>query len=86
MSNSFGDVINLFMDYETFGEHQWTETGIFEIPQTSPNEVFKHDNLICNVSEAVKLFHPVGEYRCPNAISWQMKIGTVSTGLEMICK
>lgn len=25
-----GEVVNLFMDYETFGEHQWEETGIFE--------------------------------------------------------
>jgi alpha-amylase len=25
-----GDFINLFMDFETFGEHQWEETGIFE--------------------------------------------------------
>ncbi|MEX1086956.1 MAG: glycoside hydrolase family 57 protein, partial [Candidatus Paceibacterota bacterium] len=25
-----GDVVNLFMDYETFGEHQWEDTGIFE--------------------------------------------------------
>ena len=25
-----GDVINLFMDYETFGEHQWAHTGIFD--------------------------------------------------------
>ena len=24
------EVINLFMDFETFGEHQWPETGIFE--------------------------------------------------------
>jgi alpha-amylase len=25
-----GDVLSLFMDFETFGEHQWKETGIFE--------------------------------------------------------
>jgi len=25
-----GDVVSLFMDFETFGEHQWKDTGIFE--------------------------------------------------------
>jgi alpha-amylase len=25
-----GECVNLFMDYETFGEHQWAESGIFE--------------------------------------------------------
>ncbi len=24
------EIINLFMDYETFGEHQWEDSGIFE--------------------------------------------------------
>ena len=27
--NGNGEIINLFMDYETFGEHQWEDTGIF---------------------------------------------------------
>ena len=27
--NGNGETINLFMDYETFGEHQWESTGIF---------------------------------------------------------
>ena len=25
-----GDCVNLFMDYETIGEHHWEETGIFK--------------------------------------------------------
>jgi alpha-amylase len=82
MSNSFGDVINLFMDYETFGEHQWTETGIFEFLKHLPNEVFKHDNLdFATVSEAVKLFNPVGDIDVPNAISWADEDRNVSTWL-----
>ena len=28
--NCSGHSINLFMDYETFGEHQWADTGIFD--------------------------------------------------------
>lgn len=35
------DVVNLFMDYETFGEHQWEETGIFKFLRKLPNEILK---------------------------------------------
>ena len=35
--------INLFMDYETFGEHQWSETGIFDFLEHLPSEFLKHD-------------------------------------------
>ena len=31
-----GDVVNLFMDYETFGEHQTADTGIFEFMRACP--------------------------------------------------
>ena len=33
------DVVGLFMDYETFGEHQWRETGIFEFMEHLPGEI-----------------------------------------------
>jgi len=82
MSNSFGDVINLFMDYETFGEHQWIETGIFEFLKYLPGEVFKHDNLdFATVSEAVERYKPVGEIDVPLAISWADEDRNVSTWL-----
>lgn len=32
-TGSDNDVINLFMDFETFGEHQWKDSGIFEFMQ-----------------------------------------------------
>jgi len=82
MSNSFGDVINLFMDYETFGEHQWIETGIFEFLKHLPREVLKHDNLdFVTVSEAVDRYKPVGEIDVPWAISWADEDRNVSTWL-----
>jgi len=37
--------LNLFMDYETFGEHQWAETGIFDFMQHFPAEVLKRSHL-----------------------------------------
>ena len=82
MSNSFGDVINLFMDYETFGEHQWTETGIFEFLKHLPGEVLKHDNLdFATVSEAVERYNSVGDIDSPWAISWADEDRNVSTWL-----
>lgn len=35
--------LNLFMDYETFGEHQWEDTGIFEFLRHLPGQVLKND-------------------------------------------
>jgi alpha-amylase len=37
--NGNGEVINLFMDYETFGEHQWADTGIFDFLRQLPAEI-----------------------------------------------
>jgi len=82
MSNSYGDVINLFMDYETFGEHQWVETGIFEFLKHLPGEVLKHDSLdFATVSEAVERYNSVGEVDAPWAISWADEDRNVSTWL-----
>ncbi|HIG99120.1 MAG TPA: alpha-amylase [Thermoplasmata archaeon] len=82
MSNSYGDVINLFMDYETFGEHQWVETGIFEFLKHLPGEVLKHDSLdFATVSEAVERYNTVGEVDSPWAISWADEDRNVSTWL-----
>ncbi len=82
MSNSYGDVINLFMDYETFGEHQWVETGIFEFLKHLPGEVLKHDSLdFATVSEAVERYNSVGEVDSPWAISWADEDRNVSTWL-----
>ena len=82
MVNTPGDLINLFMDYETFGEHHWPETGIFDFLQHLPGEVFKHENLeFVTVSEAIKKYEPVGEIDVPWAISWADEQRDVSTWL-----
>ena len=38
--NGDGNLCNLFMDYETFGEHQWAETGIFDFLDAMPKYIF----------------------------------------------
>ena len=82
MAGNEGDLINLFMDYETFGEHHWEDTGIFDFLGHLPGEVFKHDNLdFVTVSEAVERYEPVGDIDAPWAISWADADRDVSTWL-----
>jgi len=77
-----GDIINLFIDYETFGEHQWTETGIFDFLFHLPEEVLKHHHLdFVTVSEAVERYNTVDEIDVPWAISWADADRDVSTWL-----
>ncbi len=69
--NGNGSCINLFMDYETFGEHQWKETGIFNFLRHMPQEVMKHpDNDFATPSEIIKRYPSVGELDIHNLISW----------------
>lgn len=69
--NGNGNVVNLFMDYETFGEHQWEDTGIFQFLEYLPAEILKHpDNNFVTPSEAVERYPTMGELEIPNFISW----------------
>src|SRR3989338_1491819 len=69
--NGNGNVVNLFMDYETFGEHQWEDTGIFKFLESLPREILKHpDNDFVTVSEAAELYAPVAELDIPHSVSW----------------
>jgi alpha-amylase len=82
ISHCEGNLVNLFIDYETFGEHQWIETGIFEFLKHLPGEVLKHNHLdFVTVSEAVERYQPVGEIDVPWAISWADEDRNVSTWL-----
>ncbi len=69
--NGNGNVVNLFMDYETFGEHQWEDRGIFEFLRHMPHEILKHpDNEFLMLNEAVKKYEPVSELDMHNPVSW----------------
>jgi len=82
MSHCDGEIVNLFMDYETFGEHHWTETGIFDFLSHLPGEVLKHGHLdFVTVGEVVERYQPVGEIDVPWAISWADEDRDVSTWL-----
>jgi alpha-amylase len=73
LAGSEGDMINLFMDYETFGEHHWEGTGILWFLEALPQEALKHDNLsFQKVREAAKQNDPVGMFDAfeYNTVSW----------------
>lgn len=66
-----GQTVNLFMDYETFGEHQWEDTGIFEffgefIGRWAANPA----NRFYTVTEAADTYDAVDEIDCPTTITW----------------
>ncbi len=65
------EVINLYMDYETFGEHQWEETGIFEFLKAFPKDVLENTDMTFSTpSEILADNQPVGAVHVPNPISW----------------
>ncbi len=69
--NGNGYVVNLFMDYETLGEHQWADTGIFEFLECLPREVFKsRDNDFLTPSDVIDRYPCSGEYDVPHMVSW----------------
>ncbi len=69
--NGNGYVCNLFMDYETFGEHQWEDTGIFQFLRALPGTIMgTSDNDFLTVSEAFGRYPVSGELDVPHMISW----------------
>ena len=65
-----GQLINLFMDFETFGEHQWADTGIFRFMDAFIGSwLSKYDNKFLTVSE-VAATKPVGTLSFPWTVTW----------------
>ena len=65
-----GPIRNLFMDYETFGEHQHRDTGILDFLDALPAQVLARGDEFLTPSEAVERFAPVGPYDVPEITSW----------------
>ena len=66
-----GPLVNLFLDLETFGEHQTKDTGIFDFLKAFPAELLKGKaDRFVTVSEALALEEPVDEFDVPHMISW----------------
>ncbi len=66
-----GNLINLFMDFETFGEHQWEDTGIFNfMNHFIPSWLSEYDNKFLTVSEACKISSPADDISMPETVTW----------------
>ncbi|MBN2094108.1 MAG: glycoside hydrolase family 57 protein [Candidatus Zambryskibacteria bacterium] len=69
--NGNGETINLFMDYETFGEHQWEDTGIFEFLRHLPRAILERGDIdFVTPSEAIEKYEVRGELDVPFYVSW----------------
>jgi len=69
--NGNGFVVNLFIDYETFGEHQWEDTGVFEFLRHLPGEILRHpDNDFKTPTQVADSYDAVDVVDVPNLISW----------------
>jgi len=65
------DIFNIFMDYETFGEHQWQESGIFDFLEHLPEEWLKHEgNTFNTVSEAIDNYEATDTLDIPETVTW----------------
>ncbi|HCV15457.1 MAG TPA: alpha-amylase, partial [Rikenellaceae bacterium] len=65
------DIVNIFMDYETFGEHQNVSTGIFDFLKHLPGEIMKYKTIQFDTpSEICKKHQPVAPLHVPFPISW----------------
>lgn len=70
-NNGSGEIINLFMDYETFGEHQWAQTGIFRFLERLPGELLNHpDNNFMTPSEVIQKYEAKDVVDVHNLTSW----------------
>jgi alpha-amylase len=66
-----GEVVNLFMDYETFGEHQWESTGIFDFIDYLPGEILSHrDFNFKTPSEVIETYPHRDMYDAHEFTSW----------------
>lgn len=65
-----GEVVNLFIDFETFGEHQWEQTGIFGFLDHLPDAVLSTGSRFLTPSQAIERYDPVDTYDAPQVTSW----------------
>lgn len=71
LNSSEGEMINLFMDYETFGEHQKAESGIFDFLRTLPEKVLSSTDFeFLTPKEVVRKHQPIAPLHVPFPISW----------------
>jgi alpha-amylase len=70
-SHGNGNTVNLFMDFETFGEHQWADSGIFDFLRAMPGELLRHpETTFKTPTETVADYDAVGELDVQHIMTW----------------
>lgn len=65
------EVVNIFMDYETFGEYQWAGSGIFDFMKVLPAAILsKTDLKFATPGQLAHTLQPVSAIHVPYPISW----------------
>ena len=65
------EIVNLFMDYETFGEHQKAQSGIFDFMRYFPEVVIKDGEFeFVTPEQAARKHKAVASLDVPDPISW----------------
>lgn len=72
ISSSFcaGDVVNLFMDFETFGEHQWADTGIFSFFEHFVHQFIRTGNRFISLAESIDSRDVEDTFSSEEPVSW----------------
>lgn len=69
-SGAEGQLVNLFMDFETFGEHQWEDTGIFTFFEAFVDRWLSDNGAFQTVTGAAHDYDPAGELSMPQTVTW----------------
>jgi alpha-amylase len=65
------EVINLFLDYETFGQNQSKKSGIFDFLKALPQTIFDHSDFSFKTpSQLATILQPASPLHIPFSISW----------------
>ena len=66
-----GEVVNIFLDYETFGEYYPHQTGIMTFLKEFPGAVLRHSHMYFQTpAEISETFQPMAKMDIPNTVSW----------------
>ncbi len=65
------ELLNIFLDYETFGEHNWKESGIFDFLSSLPSAILKKTPFrFMTPTEIADTLQPVSAINIHSPISW----------------
>lgn len=63
-------LINLFMDFETFGEHQWADTGIFDFIEEFFHKWCDSGNRAATFTQALETHRVHDQLDMPGTVTW----------------